>query len=57
MANAARQLNLIATQLTLNFYLAIVFACERDREGESESEREREVPLGSIVFGLKVRDV
>lgn len=57
MANAARQLNLIATQLTLNFYLAIVFACERDRERERASEGEREVPLGSIVFGLKVRDV
>lgn len=45
MANAARQLNLIATQLTLNFYLAIVFACvlcmpveKTEREGEWEWE-------------------
>lgn len=45
MANAARQLNLIATQLTLNFYLAIVFACvlwEKETKWECERERERE---------------
>lgn len=54
MANAARQLNLIATQLTLNFYLAIVFACERDRDRERVRVRERErekCHLGPLSLG------
>lgn len=59
--NAARQLNLIATQLTLNFYLAIVFACvlcmameKREREAEWECRgRGGAAHLGPLSLGEK----